>query len=223
MASIEHVNQTQPERLDDLRQQMQVWKRPVLKASLAVALLLLLIVATSKSAWVLLGAGRDFIPEGYYHLWGFVLLVGTVIGQVVGWAAASAAVFYLMTGVGFPATRESARIAMSVVYIGLAVVPVSVYHLLYGGGLLGMPRAGVKEWLAANDPGAYWLVIYAHPVIELALIPLAIGVLTIFWKHDVRLERDPKLQTTLALCLLGTSMAVALSLAIHSILVHIRL
>jgi hypothetical protein len=36
-------------------------------------------------------------------------------------------------------------------------------------------------------------------------------------------QRETNLQTALALTLLGTSLAVALSLAIHSILVHARI
>jgi hypothetical protein len=36
------------------------------------------------------------------------------------------------------------------------------------------PNAEWKEWLAANYPDAYWLLIYGHPIGEFSLIPLAI-------------------------------------------------
>jgi hypothetical protein len=112
---------------------------------------------------------------------------------------------------------------MSIVYLGLAGLPLSVYHIFYGGWLLGLPRVGLKEWLAANYPDAYWLLIYAHPVVDLSLVPLAAIFLGILWKFGDRVQRDSTLQTVLALSLLGTSLAVALSLGIHSALVHIRI
>ena len=199
------------------------WLRPAGIAAVTVTIVLAIIVAASKSAWMLLGAGRGFVPEGLYPVWGFVLTLGTVFGQAVGWAGGSAIAFYVMTFVGFPATWPTARLAMSIVYLGLGTIPLFFYHILYGGWLLGMPRVGLKEWLAANYRDAYWLLIYAHPVVDLSLIPLAVVFLGILWKYDDRLERNPLLQNLLALSLLGTSLAVALSLAIHSILVHVRI
>jgi hypothetical protein len=77
--------------------------------------------------------------------------------------------------------------------------------------------------LAANYPDAYWFLIYAHPVVDLSLIPLGIVFLGILWWFSDRVQRDPVFRTVLALALLGTSLAVALSLAIHSTLVHIRI
>jgi hypothetical protein len=205
------------------RGQLGPWIRPALIAAVTVTIALMIIVATSKSAWHLLGAGRGFIPEGYYHVWGFVLTFGTVFGQAVGWAGGSAIAFYVMTLVGFPPNWTTARLAMSIVYAGLAVLPFSAYHVLYGGWLLDLPRVGLNEWLAANHPDAYWLLIYAHPVIDLSLIPLAVLFPGLLWKYGDRVQRDSIFQTVLALSLLGTSLAIALSLAIHSTLVHIRI
>lgn len=209
----------QPEWVEELR----LWSKPALIAAASVTILLLIIVAASKSAWLLLGAGRGFVPEGYYHVWGFILTFGTVLGQAVGWAGGSGIAYYVMTLVGLPANWATVRLAMSIVYLGLGGLPFFVYHILYGGWLLNIPRAGLKEWLAANYPGAYWFLITAHPIIDFSLIPLGIIFLWILWKLGDRVQRDPILQTVLALTLLGTSLAVALSLAIHSTLVHIRI
>ncbi|TAK03089.1 hypothetical protein EPO44_07715 [bacterium] len=219
MNRFENSLDIQPEWVEELRP----WVRPILIASATVAIFLMIIVGFSKSAWMLLGAGRGFIPEGYYHVWGFVLMFGTTFGQAVGWAGGSAVAFYVMTLVGFPAIWTTARLAMSIVYLGLAALPLSVYHILYGGWLLGMPRVGLKEWLAANYPGAYWLLITAHPVVDLSLIPLGIVFLWLLWKFGDRVQREPAFQTALVLSLLATSLAVALSLGIHSTLVHIRI
>ena len=202
---------------------LSLWIRPALIAAVTVTIVLMIIVATSKSAWHLLGAGRGLIPEGYYHVWGFVLTFGTVLGQAIGWAGGSAIAFYVMTLVGFPPNWTTARSAMSIVYLGLAGLPLGVYHILYGGWLLGMPRVGLKEWLAVNYRDAYWLLIYAHPVVDFSLIPLGIVFLGLLWKYGDRVRREPIFRTALALSLLGTSLAVALSLAIHSTLVHIRI
>ena len=204
-------------------EQLRPWGRPVLTASTTVTIILLILVAASKSAWLLLGAGRGFVPEGYYHVWGFVLMLCTVFGQAVGWAGGSGIAFYVMTLLGFQANWTTARLAMSIVYLGLAGLPLSVYHILYGGWLLGIPRVGLNEWLATNYPDARWFLITAHPIVDLSLIPLGIVFLWILWKLGDRLQRDTMLQTVLALSLLGTSLAVALSLMIHSTLVHIRI
>jgi hypothetical protein len=203
--------------------QLRPWFRPVFIAATIVTILLMLIVATSKPAWLLLGAGRGFIPEGYYHLWGFVLLFGTLFGQAVGWAGGSAVGYYVMTVVGFPAGWTTARLAMSIVYLGLVVFPLSVYHHLYGGWLLNLPRAGLDEWLTANHPGARWLLISAHPIIDYSLFPLAVLFLGLLWWFGERVERNPLYQMIAALLVLLTSLAVALSLGIHSTVVHIRI
>ncbi len=199
------------------------WIRPALIAAATVTIALAIVVAASKSAWMLLGAGRGFVPEGYYHVWAFVLLFGTLFGQAVGWAGGSAVAVYVMTLVGFPASWSTVRLAMSIAYIGLAVLPFSAYHILYGGWLLGMPRVGLEEWLTQNYPDARWLLIPAHSIIDLSIMPLVVIFLGILWKFGDRVEREPVLQTALALALLFTSLAVALSLGIHSTLVHIRI
>jgi uncharacterized membrane protein YqjE len=66
-------------------------------------------------------------------------------------------------------------------------------------------------------------LISAHPVVDLSLIPLAVLFFWVMWKAGDRVQQSTALQTVLALALLGTSLAIALSLAIHSTLVHIRL
>lgn len=215
--------QTHMEWIEQSRLEFRPWVRPLSIAALTVAILLMIIIGLSKSAWLLLGAGGGFIPEGYYHLWGFVLMLGTIFGQAVGWAAASFIAYYVMTFIGFPPTWFSARLAMSFVYLGLGVLPLAVYHFLYGSWLLGLPRDGLKEWVIANHPDAYWLLIYGHSAADFSLIPLAIVFLGLLWKYENRVRQEPILQNALALSLVGTSFAVALSLAIHSILVHIRI
>lgn len=196
---------------------------PVVIAAAVVVVVMVLIVAASKSAWFLLGAGRGLVPEGYYHISGLLLVLATTFGQAVGWAGGSAVGFYVMTRVGFGATWTTARIAMSLVYLGLAALPLAVYHIFYGQWLLGIPRAGLEEWLVTNYPDAYWLLITAHPVVDLSLIPLGVVVLGILWRFGAPLQRGAGIQTVFWLGLLGTSLSVALSLGIHSTLVHIRL
>ncbi|MGH7855314.1 MAG: hypothetical protein ACREP3_17825, partial [Candidatus Binatia bacterium] len=88
---------------------------------------------------------------------------------------------------------------------------------------LGMPRAGLGEWLAAEHPGASWLVITGHPIIDFSLIPLGLIFLGLLWKYSEQIERERRFQTALALALLGTSLAVALSIAVHSTLAHARI
>jgi len=208
------------------RAQVKQWSRlwrPVLIAVAAVGVVLAVIVATSRSAWLLLGAGRGFVPEEYYPVSGYVLVLATTLGQAIGWAGGSGIAFYIMTRVGFPSNWPTWRLAMSIVYLGLVVFPLLIYHLLYGGWLLGLPRLGLEEWLAANHPDARWLLISAHRGVDLSLIPLAVVFLSLLWKTGGRVQQSLFIQTVLALALLGTSLAVALSLAIHSTLVHIRL
>ena len=223
MIALERANELQAEWIEELRRQMRVWRQPVLVASVIVTLLLAAVVAATWSAWFLLAAGRGFIPEPLYPVWGFVITLGTVFGQAVGWAGGSLVAFYLMTLVGFPANWPTARMAMSIVYLGLAAVPLSAYHFLYGGWLENMPRVGFEKWLAANQPDAYRLLVYVHPVVDRLVLPLAIVFLAILWKYGDKLDRHPLYHQLLAFSLLGTSFAVALSLAMHSILVHIRM
>lgn len=207
----------------EYRHWFELFRRPVIIAASAVTILLLLIVAASYSAWSILGAGRGFVPEGFYPVSGFLLVFGLTFGHAIAWAIGSAFVFYLMTLWRYGATWETARIAISVVYLALGPLGLLLFHILYGGWLLGMPRPGLGEWLSESHPSARWLLIYAHPVIDLSLIPLALVFLGILWKYDDRIKQDSTFQMALALTLLGTSLAVALSLAIHSTLVHARI
>lgn len=223
MISLERTEELQAEWIGELRRQMRVWTVPMLLASLAVALLLAAVVWTTWSAWFLLGAGRGFVPEELYPVWGFVVTLGTVFGQAVGWAGGSLVAFYLLTFFGFPANWPTARLAMCAVYLGLAALPLSAYHFLYGGWLEGLPRVGFEEWLRANNLDAYRLLIYLHPVVDRLVAPLAIVFLAILWKYGDKFDRHRLYHLLLALSLLGTSFAVALSLAMHSILVHIRM
>jgi hypothetical protein len=198
-------------------------RRPVLIAVAAVAILLLIIVAASYPAWTILGVGRGLVPEELYPMSGFAMVLALTFGHAIVWAIGSLILFYVLMLLRYGETWETARNAMAVVYLALGPLPLLLYHILYGGWLLGMPRAGLSDWLAENHPAARWLLIYAHPVIDFSVIPLAVIFLGILWKYDDRVQREPKLQTALALTLLGTSLAVALSLAIHSILVHARI
>ena len=222
---MEHVDEArhiQFERIE-YRKWLDAFWRPVVIAAAAVTVLLLLIVVASKPAWDLLGAGRGFVPEELYIFSAFILVLGTTLGQVLGWAIGTGIVIYVMTVLGYPPNWSTARLAMTVVYLGLAAIPFLFFHIVYGGWLLGLPREGLGEWLSANYPGAHWLLIYAHPVIDLSLIPLAIVFLGLLWGYGERVQREQQWQTALAISLFGTSLAIALSLAIHSTLVHVRI
>ncbi len=195
---------------------------PVGIAAAVIAVAGVLVVIASRSAWFLLGAGRGFIPEEYYHVWGLVIMLGTTFGQATGWAGGSAIVYYVMTLVGFRAGWPTARLAMSLVYVGLATIPLSAYHL-YDRWLLGIPRLGLEEWITANVPDARWFLLTTHVVVDYSLIPLGVVFLGLLWGFGERVQRDAVVQTVAALALLGTSLAMALSLGIHSILIHIRM
>jgi hypothetical protein len=220
-----HVDTTQHFQFEraEYRTWLNILWRPIVIAAAAVTILLLIIVVASHPAWSILGLGRGLVPESFYPVSGFFLVVGLTFGHAIVWAAASIIVFYLMVFLKYGNTWETARNAMAVVYLVLGPLPLLLYHILYGGWLLGMPRGGLGEWLAENHPGARWLLIYAHPVIDFSVIPLAAIFLGILWKYRDRLQRETTLQTVLALTILGTSLAVALSLAIHSMLVHARI
>ncbi len=213
----------QPKWMRRFPEEFSLLWSPVLIAVAVATIVLAIIVGTSKSAWFLLGAGRGFVPEEYYHLMAFVLLLGTTFGQAVGWAGGSVVGYYAMRLVGFGSGWTTARIAMSLVYVGLAGLPISVYEVFYGKGLLGLPRLGLDEWLAQNYPEARWLLITGHPIVDWSLLPLGVVFLGLLWGFGERVRRERVLQTILALAVLGTSLAVALSLGIHSTLVHIRL
>jgi hypothetical protein len=195
---------------------------PVLVAAVAVSLLLAGIVAASQSAWTLLGAGRGVIAEEYYPVWGFVLTLATTFGQAVGWAGGTAVTYYLLTLLGVPGALAW-KGAFSAVYLGLGTLPLAVYHGLFGGPMLGLPREGIDRFLLEHHPDAHWLLIGAHPFIDGSLLPLALAFLGLVWGTGDLPLRSRLVQFVLALVLFLTSLAVALSLAIHSTLVHIRL
>jgi hypothetical protein len=188
-----------------------------------VAGALAVIVARSPSAWRLLAAGRPLVPEAYYPVSGYVLVLATVLGQAVGWAGGSALLAYVAVRAGLPPTWTTVRAAMSAVYLGLVALPLLVYHALFGGWLLGLPREGLETWLATHHPDARWLLLGLHPVVDLSLVPLAIVFLVLLWGTGDRPRTAFGVQLLLALAVLSTSLAVALSLAIHSTLAHIRL
>lgn len=195
---------------------------PAALAAAAVTVVLAAIVLASRSAWTLLGAGRGLVPEEYYPLWGFVLTLLTTFGQAVGWAAGSGVAYYALTRLGMRPSL-SWKLAMSLVYVGLGGLPLAVYHGLFGGPLLGLPREGLEQMLEAQYPDAYWLLVSLHPLIDGSVAPLAVAFLGLLWFTGDRPRQSRVVQTLIAVALLGTSLAVALSLAIHSTLVHIRL
>jgi hypothetical protein len=207
----------------EYRNWLNILWRPVVIAAAGVTILLVIIVAASYPAWSILGLGRGLVPEGLYPVSGFFLVLGLTFGHAIAWAIASVIVFYLMMFWRSGSTWETARNAMAVVYVILGPLPLLLYHVLYSGWLLDIPRTGLGDWLAENHPGARWFLIYAHPVIDFSVIPLAVIFLAILWKYGDRVRRDTSLQIVLALTVLGTSLAVALSLAIHSTLVHARI
>ena len=222
---MDHADAAQPFRFEqaEYRRWFDLLWRPILIAAAVVAVLLLVIVAASHSAWSLLGIGRGLVPEELYPVSGFVTVLALTFAHAIGWAIGSGVLFYLMTLFGSGANWSTARIAMGVVYLALGPLPLLIFHLLYGGALLGMPRVGLGEWLAAEHSGARWFLITAHPIIDFSLIPLAVIFLGILWRYEERVQREFGLQTALVLSLLGTSLAIALSLAIHSTLVHARI
>jgi|GEM_PF-1436625 len=196
---------------------------PVVIALVAAALVLAVVVASSPSVWRLLGAGRGLVPEEYFAVWGYVIVLATTIGQAVGWAAGSAILYAALTSAGLRSADLAARIAMSVVYVGLGALPLLVYHAVFGGPLLGLPREGLAEWLLANHADAHALLVRFHPAVDLAVIPLGILFLGVLWLTGERARAGAAVRTVLALAVAGTSLAVALSLAIHATIAHVRL
>lgn len=222
---MDHAEATQRLRFErvEYRHWLDMLWRPVVIAAVAVTILLLVIVAVSHSAWSLLGVGRGYVPENLYPVSGFAVVFGLTFGHAAAWTIGSGVIFYFMTLFGSGANWVTTRIAMGIAYLALGPLPLLIFHIFFGGTLLGMPRAGLGEWLAESHPSAHWLLIYAHPVIDLSVIPLAAVFVGILWQYGDRLQRETNLQTALALTLLGTSLAVALSVAIHSTLAHARI
>lgn len=196
---------------------------PAVIALAAVVVVLLAIVGNSTSAWQLLGIGRGLVPPEYYHVSGFIIVLATTLGQAVGWAGGSGIAYYILTLVGFPRASITWKLAMSVVYLGLGALPLFFYHVLFGAPLLGLDRAGTEQTLLERYPDASWLISSVHPVADLSLIPLGVVFLALLWLTGDSPRQSRPIQIVLALAMLGTSLAVALSLAIHSTLAHVKL
>ncbi|MGH7398667.1 MAG: hypothetical protein ACRELW_14125 [Candidatus Rokuibacteriota bacterium] len=210
----------------DLAGLTEGWMRlagPAVVGLLVGAAALAAVVVASPSTWRLLGAGRGLIPEEYFAIWGFVLTLVTMIALVAGWVAGSALAYYVLTLIALAPGWGTARLAASLVYLGLVSLPLLLYHLAFGGWLLGLPRPGVDEWLMQNHPDTYWLLGGGHPAIELSLIPLTGAFLLLLWGLGDRPVRSPLAQAFVWLIVFLSSLAVALSLTIHATLVHLRL
>jgi hypothetical protein len=222
-----HANQTPAVVSQDLSLEAGwQWRTvgPLVIAAMVVIALAILIVFSSRSAWDLLGIGRGLVTPNYYHYTALLIVLGTAFGQFAGWAVGSVLltyVWHLLTGRAI--NLHIVQAAMSIVYCGLAVVPLFFYHILYGQPLAGMPRPGIAAWLHQHYPDASWLLISGHHVIDLLMIPLLIAVLALIWGSGERLVRHRGVQTLVLLLILTTSFVVAMSLAIHSTLAHLRL
>jgi hypothetical protein len=195
---------------------------PVLISVVILAVVLAVIVGASESAWHMLGVGRGLVPPEYYHVSGFVIVLATMLGQAIGWAGGSALLYHLLTLAGFARAFSSWKVSMTIVYVGLGALPLLVYHVLFGGPLLGLPRQGLEDWLLTRAPDAYRLLVTAHPLVDGSVIPLGAVFLGLLWFGGEALRRSRPVLTVMALALLGTSLAVALSLAIHSTLAHLK-
>jgi hypothetical protein len=193
---------------------------PTLVAVIAAGLTLAAIVKATRSAWLLLGAGAGVIPDEHLPLWGFALVFATTLGQTAGWAAISALAYHVPIRAGLPPTVFAGKLAMSLVYAALGALPLLVYHVFFGGPLLGLARHGVAARLAADYPDAHLLLFTLHPIVDLSVIPLAAVFLGCLWL--LAPERSAGPRYGLALALIGTFLAIALSLATHSTLVHLR-
>lgn len=190
----------------------------------AVAVLVAAIVAmANEPVWALLGAGRGLVPPEYYQLSALVIVTATTLGQFAGWIIGTAVLSFAWHLLGKPVTPFFVRGAMTVIYLGLVALPLFFFHVLFGQPLAGIPREGIAEWVVQNHPGAYGLLFTAHPVVDLLLIPYTVIVLALLWGLGDRVLRVRGLQIVLALVVVATSLSVALSLAIHSTLVHIRI
>jgi hypothetical protein len=193
---------------------------PAIVAIVAAAVVLGAVVRSSPSTWMLLGAGHGVVPEAYYGPWAFVLVLATTLGQAAGWAGGSGVAYYVATRVGFPEGAFTWKLAMSVVYAGLGAGPLLAFHVVFGRPLLGLPREGLAARLSADYPDAHRLLITLHPAVDWSVIPLAACFYGFLWL--LASERSAPARYGVALSLMGTSLAVALSLAIHSTLVHLR-
>ena len=78
-------------------------------------------------------------------------------------------------------------------------------------------------WISQNYASAYWLLFPGHLVVDVLVIPFLIAVLVLIWGMRERVVGHWGMQTLVLFLIMATSLVVSLSLAIHSILVHIRL
>lgn len=195
----------------------------VVIAAVAAVVAAAIVVLANQPVWGLLGAGRGLIPEEYYHLSALVIITATTLGQFAGWLIGIAVLAFAWHLLGKTVTPLVIRIAATVIYLGLVALPLFFFHVLFGQPLAGIPREGLAEWVAENHPGAYWLLFTAHPAVDLSLVPYTVIVLILLWGLGDRALRVRGLQIVLALAVMATSLSVALSLAIHSTLVHIRI
>ena len=198
------------------------WVAIVVAAVVAI-LAAAVVVMAYQPVWQLLGAGRGLVPPEFYHLSALVIITATALGQYAGWIIGTAVLSFAWHLLGRPVTPLFVRGAMTVIYLGLVALPLFFFHVLFGQPLEEIPREGLAEWLAQNHPGAYGLLFTAHPVVDLSLVPYAVIVLALLWGLRDRALRNRGLQILLALFVMATSLSVALSLAIHSTLVHIRI
>jgi hypothetical protein len=196
---------------------------PALAALVIVAIVLGAMVASSRSAWMLLGIGRGLVAPASYPVAAFLAVLATTLGQALGWAGGSALLYYVLTRANVPTGWATWRAAMGLVYLGLTGMPLILYHRLFGQPLAGLPQAGLEAWLRRQHPDAAWLLFTAHPIVDLSLIPLGLVFLGLLWGWCAQPPRHLAMRLILALTLLGSALAVALSLAIHSTLVHLHI
>ena len=123
---------------------------------------------------------------------------------------------------GLTATLRVVKLCITEVYGGLAFVPLLLYHVLFGPPLAGLSRLGVEAWISQNAADAYWLLFVGHRMVDILPVLCFIAVMGLLWGTGERVVRHWGVQTLLWFLMLATSLTVALSLAIHSTLVHIR-
>ncbi|RMF88731.1 MAG: hypothetical protein D6736_09665 [Nitrospinota bacterium] len=196
----------------------------LLIAAALTGILAFLLVIAFPSTWHLLGIGRGLIPPRFYPYSALVIILGTTFGQFLGWAGGSILLSYGLSLLRkVPSSFRIIQIAMTLVYLGLAFGPIPLYHYIFGRPLLGIPRQTLPVWLQQHYPDAYTLLIPAHHWIDWSVVPLALLVLLLLWKGGEQSMRHFWLRTALFFLVMLTSLAVALSLTIHSTLAHIRL
>jgi hypothetical protein len=204
------------------RKWVQGMMAPLLVAALVTIGLAILVMFASKPVWYLLGSGRGLVSPSAYHVMALLIVLGTTFGQFAGWAAGTALLVYVWYLLGSAITFRVVQVSMSIVYCGLATGPIFFYHFLFGQPLAGLARPGAAAWVRQHHPEAYWMLFPGHSVIDLLVIPLCIAVLVLTWGTGERLVRQRSVQTLVLLLILLTSLAVALSLAIHATHAHLR-